>query len=70
MARKRKRPDPGMSRASVSLPVEDYAEIERIAQQNRVSIAWVIREAVTQYLAERSPLFRASEIARTHQGGQ
>jgi len=67
MATKKQRNEQNMARASVSLPAEDYAEIERIAEQNRVSIAWVIREAVSSYLAERSPLFRASGIVQVDQ---
>ena len=46
------------TRTTVSLPSEDYKELERIAVRNKVSIAWVIREAVSHYLAEQAPLFR------------
>jgi metal-responsive CopG/Arc/MetJ family transcriptional regulator len=45
-------------RTSVSLPQKSYREVERIAQRNRVSIAWVIREAVEQYVTEEAPLLR------------
>lgn len=58
MAKARNRRERGMARTSVSLPSEDYAELERIAEQHRVSVAWVVREAVTRYLTDRSPLFR------------
>jgi len=44
-------------RASVSLPAEDYAELEAIARDQRVSLAWVVRDAVTRYLDGRRPLF-------------
>jgi predicted transcriptional regulator len=37
-------------RATVSLPQEDYNKLEEIAYKRRVSIAWVIREAVTEYI--------------------
>jgi len=37
-------------RATISLPQEDYNKLEEIAYQKRVSIAWVIREAVTEYI--------------------
>jgi hypothetical protein len=50
-------------RASVSFGSEDYAELERIAGEKRVSVAWVVREAVSRYLAEQSPLFRSKETA-------
>lgn len=43
-------------RASVSFPEDQYAELERIAQRQRVSLAWVVREAVQTYLVTRSPL--------------
>lgn len=45
------------ARASVSLPAEHYSELERIAVQNRVSVAWVIRDAVDRYLSTKNPLF-------------
>ena len=47
-------------RISVSLPPEDHAEIERIAEQKKVSLAWVVREAVDRYLSAESPLLRKS----------
>lgn len=50
-----------MTRASVSLKSEDYEHIARIAAQKKVSIAWVIREAVEKYLEDRSPLFKRAE---------
>ena len=43
-------------RASVSFPEDQYAELERIAQEQRVSLAWVVREAVQTYLVKRWPL--------------
>lgn len=44
-------------RVSVSFTAADYAEIKRIAADQRVSVAWVVREAVTNYLDARTPLF-------------
>lgn len=35
----------------------DYREIATIAGAKRVSVAWVVRDAVRSYLAARSPLF-------------
>ena len=46
------------TRTTVSIASEDYKELERIAVRNKVSVAWVIREAVSHYLAEQAPLFR------------
>jgi metal-responsive CopG/Arc/MetJ family transcriptional regulator len=37
-------------RASISLPPELYKEVERIARTKKVSIAWVVRDAVEKYL--------------------
>jgi hypothetical protein len=45
-------------RTAVSIPLEDYKELESIALRNKVSVAWVVREAVSHYLAEQAPLFR------------
>jgi metal-responsive CopG/Arc/MetJ family transcriptional regulator len=44
-------------RTTVSLPTDNYRELERLAERKKVSIAWVIREAVDNYLAQQSPLF-------------
>jgi len=46
-----------MTRASVSLSLEVYKTLEQIAQEKKVSVAWVIREAVDKYLADKWPLF-------------
>ena len=48
---------PGSIRVSVSFDAEDYAQIKDIAEANRVSAAWVVREAVARYLDSRTPLF-------------
>ena len=44
-------------RVSVSFDVDDYAALKRIAQAKRVSAAWVVRDAVTNYLNAQVPLF-------------
>lgn len=46
-----------MPRASVSFPPELYAVLERIAEEKRVSIAWVVREAAERYVSDQWPLF-------------
>lgn len=43
-------------RASVSLPSSLHAELERIARNKKVSLAWVIREAAEKYVADQWPL--------------
>lgn len=45
-------------RASVSFPAIDYIELERIAAKKRVSLAWVVRDAVDQYLANDDTVLR------------
>ena len=61
----------GPVRVSVSLDADDYADLKVIARDKRVSLAWVVRDAVADYLDARNPLFprkRGSE-ARVHQDG-
>ena len=55
------RPDPEKEtvRTSVSLPREHYDILASVAEQNRVSVAWVVRDAVARYVEDRWPLFRA-----------
>lgn len=43
-------------RASVSLPQGLHAELERIARDKKVSLAWVIRDAAEKYVADQWPL--------------
>jgi len=51
-------------RLSVSLDADDYAELKKIAGGHRVSIAWVVRDAVSRYLDARTPLFRRNQEER------
>jgi len=44
-------------RASISFPPDIYETLEAIAKEKKVSLAWVVREAVEKYLAEKWPLF-------------
>ncbi len=50
-------------RATVSFPEDQYIELERIAQKQRVSLAWVVRDAVQSYLATRWPLLERIDMA-------
>ena len=51
-------PDPAASvRATISFPSDRYATLEEIAKQKKVSLAWVVREAVDSYLEAKWPLF-------------
>jgi hypothetical protein len=52
------RPTEGASvRATISFPFELYKTLDDIARQKKVSLAWVVREATEQYIAEKWPLF-------------
>jgi predicted transcriptional regulator len=46
-------------RFSITLPREQHKELDRLAERKRVSLAWVIRDAVDQYLEAQAPLFRS-----------
>ncbi len=46
------------TRASVTFPADLYAELERIAEEKKVSVAWVVRDAAEKYVEAQYPLFR------------
>ena len=48
--------EPKTARASVSFPVELYATLERIAEQKKVSVAWIVRDAAERYVDQQWPL--------------
>ena len=48
---------------SVSFEQAQYEELVRIAERKKVSVAWVIREAIDTYLTQEEPLFRARNSA-------
>lgn len=50
------RTEPKTLRASVSFPRELYATLEVIAKERRVSLAWIVRDAAEQYVAQKWPL--------------
>jgi predicted DNA-binding protein len=45
-------------RASISFPPDVYETLESIAKEKKVSLAWVVREAAENYIAQRWPLFQ------------
>jgi hypothetical protein len=45
-------------RATISFPSDTYQTLEIIARQKKVSLAWVVREASEQYIADKWPLFK------------
>ena len=44
-------------RLSVTLPADEHRELKRLSAHNPVSVAWLIRDAVTDYLKSSPPLF-------------
>jgi predicted transcriptional regulator len=48
---------PKTARGSVSFPPELYETLKQIAQEKKVSVAWVVRDAVEKYVESRWPLF-------------
>lgn len=48
--------DKSPHRLSVSLTAEQYRELNEIARKNRVSAAWVVREAIDRLLRDDVPL--------------
>jgi hypothetical protein len=48
-------------RASISFPAAVYETLEMIAKEKKVSLAWVVREATEQYIADKWPLFAAPQ---------
>ncbi len=46
-----------MPRTSVSFPPEIYKTLEDLANKKKVSIGWVVRDAVEKYVADQWPLF-------------
>jgi metal-responsive CopG/Arc/MetJ family transcriptional regulator len=44
-------------RVTVSLPKDLHEQLSRRANRLKVSLAWVIRDAVDKYVADETPLF-------------
>jgi predicted DNA-binding protein len=55
--RKDQRRSAAMPRTSVSFPPEIYKTLEDLATRKKVSIGWVVRDAVERYIADQWPLF-------------
>lgn len=56
-------------RTSISLPEEQYQVLERIAAENKVSLAWVVRDAIDGYLKSKWPLLPQGTNAEDAQLG-
>ncbi len=50
----------------MTFPPGQYKILADLARQNKVSIAWVVRDAVDKYVADKWPLFAAHEGALRH----
>ncbi|MEX0806701.1 MAG: ribbon-helix-helix protein, CopG family [Candidatus Binatia bacterium] len=48
-------------RLSVTLSAKHYAQLTKMASNNRVSLAWVVREAIERLLRDERPLIRARQ---------
>jgi predicted DNA-binding protein len=48
-------------RASVSFPPELYRTLGMLAKQKKVSLAWVVRDAVEKYVNDQWPLFKTED---------
>jgi metal-responsive CopG/Arc/MetJ family transcriptional regulator len=51
-------PASAVVRASISFPPDVYETLEIIAREKKVSLAWVVRDAAEQYIADKWPLFK------------
>jgi metal-responsive CopG/Arc/MetJ family transcriptional regulator len=45
-----------MKRMSVGFPPELFATLEKIADQQKVSVGWIVRDAADKYVSDRWPL--------------
>lgn len=62
----KKRPTPPAIRASISFPPDLYGALEAIAEDKKVSLAWVVRDAAESYVAKSADDGNGgSQIART-----
>lgn len=48
-------------RISVTFPSDLYQTLGRIAEQQKLSVAWVIRDAAEKYVSDRWPLLERKE---------
>jgi len=55
-------------RVSISLTDEHYRALQRLASAKRVSISWVVRDAVDRYIQDDSPLI--NELKESQKGKQ
>jgi len=53
--------DDKSARLSVSLTADQHRELNEIAKKNRVSVAWVVREAIDRLLKDDMPLLHVGK---------
>ena len=53
--------DNSSHRLSVSLSAKHHRELNEIARKNRVSVAWVVRQAVERLLRDDMPLLHVGK---------
>ena len=46
------------ARITISFTEEMYEELEKLAEKGKVSLAWVVRDAVEKYISEEYPLLK------------
>jgi len=46
---------------SVTIPPSHRDDLSRIAAQRKVSVAWLVRDAIEKYLAASAPLFTSKD---------
>jgi metal-responsive CopG/Arc/MetJ family transcriptional regulator len=51
-------PETSSVRATISFPSDIYSTLEDIALEKKVSLAWIVRDAVEQYIEGKWPLFK------------
>jgi hypothetical protein len=61
---------PSWVRASISFPPALYGALAEIAKQKKVSLAWVVRDAAENYVANQAPKGREGERASFHASGK
>jgi predicted DNA-binding protein len=52
----------GSTRVTVTVPKEHYEILRAEARSRKVSLAWVVREAIERYVHEAAPLFHQEPI--------
>lgn len=45
-----------MIRTSVGFPPDLYRTLEQIAEKQKVSVGWIVRDAAEKYITDRWPL--------------